>query len=85
MTEWGIRSGIFTLQNTNSLTVVGAGWITAGHLQELGGIGHQDFGRQEVPSEQIEEQPAPHLTLPADQKGLWAPWDKTIPALSSSN
>lgn len=80
----GIRSGIFALQDTNSLTVVAAGWITAGQLQELGGIGHEGFGRQEVASEQVQEQPAPHLTLPADQKGLWAPWDRTIPALSSS-
>lgn len=49
----GIRSGIFALQDTNSLTVVAAGWITAGQLQELGGIGHEDFRRQEVPSEQV--------------------------------
>lgn len=80
----GIRSGISVLQDTSSLTMVGAGWITAGQLQELGGIGHQDFGRQEVPSEQVQEQPAPQLTLPAEQKGLWALWDKTIPALGSS-
>lgn len=64
--------------------MVGAGWVTAGQLQELGGIGHQDFGRQEVPSEQVQEQPAPQLALPVEQKGVWAPRDKTIPALSSS-
>lgn len=33
--------------------MVSAGWITAGLLQELGGVGHQDFGREEVPGEQV--------------------------------
>lgn len=64
--------------------MVSAGWITASLLQELGGVGHQDFGREEVPGEQVEEQPTTQHTLPVGQKELWAPWNKAIPVPSSS-
>lgn len=47
------RAAICFTGHRHSHTVVGAGWVAAGLLQKLGGIGHQDVRREEEPSEQV--------------------------------